>query len=264
MRFRERGWDVLLGSAQVGRLSEIPTFAEGTALLADWAKAHASTRRSTATTARAPDLQQLSAAIDALDPQGILTALHALDAAFVADRRNPAIVEAASRGFAWLSLFSVDRLEQADVLFGRAWALLALESSLGLPPVAEHETLIASSLGYEAAAAAAARGLAEGSPLRLYAAKDLAGLSRACVARPQELVCRYFELALLAERDNDTAFERAAERPPFDDRRPLPVLGLVSGHGGVQAITGNILAEEALVAAAEARGKTSRRPPSAI
>lgn len=264
MRFRDRGWDVLLGPAQAGRLPEIPTFADSTALLVGWAKAHPLPAARGAAGVPAAIPQRLSTAIEALDPQAILEGLHALDAALTRERVDPAAISTAARGFAWLSLFTVDRLEQADAVFGRAWALLALESSLGSSSIAEHETLVASSLGYEAAAAEAARGLAEGDPLRLYAAKDLARLSRVCGERPQDRLCRYFELALLAERDNRTAFERALDGSPFAQREPLPVLGLISRADGRGALRSAGLAGLALASAEQKVPSRTIPPPRHI
>src|SRR6185295_559763 len=117
--------------------------------------------------APAPDAGRLSAAIDALDPSAVLAELVRLDDGFAKGRRDPAIVAAAARGYAWLSFLAVDRCEAADAVLGRAWAVLAIEKSLALPAAAEHETVLASALGYEAAAAAAAQALPAATPLRL-------------------------------------------------------------------------------------------------
>lgn len=258
--FRDGGWDVTLGGEQVGRLPEIPTFADDTALLVAWAQAHPAPIEARA--APPPDEARLSAAIDALDPDAVLGELLRLDDAFAKSPRDPAVIAAASRGFAWLSFLAVDQLEAADALRGRAWALLALEKSLALPSAAEHETVLASALGYETAAAAAAAALPADLPLRLSVELDRTGLSAACAPRPRDPLCRLFALGLVGDREGASALEDALEKDLSRGvRLPLPMLSLLSrtawggSHGGE-------LAQRALVSLARGRGESDPKPAS--
>lgn len=251
-RFRDGGWDVTLGGEQVGRLPEIPTFADDTGLLVAWAKAHSAAAAS-APAAPPPAVDGFSAGIEALDPDAILAELLRLDRRFAHNRSDPAVIAAASHGYAWLSFLAVDSLERLDAVLGRAWALLALEKSLALPSAAEHETVLASALGYEAAAAAAAQALPAGLPLRLYAERDRWKLSVECGRQPRNLLCRDFELALIADPDGEVGLRRALDDWPIGAKLPLPWLAIVSRVGWCRE-KGAELAERALVSLARARG----------
>jgi len=252
-RFRDGGWDVILGGEEVGRLPEVPGFADDMALLVAWIKAHPSPASAAAAPSTAGD--ELTAATAALDPQAILGGLVRLNGAFARSPRDPGTVAAASGGFAWLSLLGVDHLEQMDAVHGRAWAVLALERALELPSAVEHETVLAGALGYETAAAAAAQGLPAGDPLRLYAERRPGELVAACSGRPRDLVCHYLALSLIAERGGENAFDRALQASPFaaDERPPVPVLGLICKQGWGRG-RGGELAWVTLAALARARG----------
>lgn len=186
--FQDGKWRILLDGKEMGVLSEIPTFEEGTQLLARAGKGEKPKSD--------PALLR-----DALAPLG-------------------GKVQSTASGLAWLSTLTVDLLEQADDLHAQAWAWLALERD----PASE--ALLARALGYEAAAARAAAKLAEDDPVRLYALGDEPRLGSLCAGRPADRRCHFLRLSLLAERRYDQRFRDALLASPFRNEESLATLGL--------------------------------------
>lgn len=181
-------WRILLGSEEVGVLSEFPTFEEGTELLV----------RRAGRTAPQADAAALREALAALGGPAGSTA----------------------SGLAWLSTITLDHLDQADDLQAQAWAWLALERD----PVSE--ALLARALGYEAASERAGAKLPLDEPVRLYATGDEPRLGALCASRLADRRCHFLRLALLAERNQDERFRAALLASPFRGEKSLATLGL--------------------------------------
>ncbi|HET9226754.1 MAG TPA: hypothetical protein VFR31_08805 [Thermoanaerobaculia bacterium] len=186
--FRDGKWRILLDGQEMGALSEIPTFEEGTDLLV-----------------RAGKGQKPKS-----DPAALREALAPIGGK----------ADSMASGLAWLSTLTVDLLEQADSLHAQAWAWLALERD----PASE--ALLARALGYEAAAGRAAAKLAEDDPIRLYALGDEPRLGSLCASRPADRRCHFLRLSLLAERRYDQRFRDALHVSPFRNEKSLATLGL--------------------------------------
>ncbi|HEX5759910.1 MAG TPA: hypothetical protein VF121_12030 [Thermoanaerobaculia bacterium] len=231
-------WRVWVGDQEIGTLPEVPGFADADALLTAWARRLPPTRVSAADGAK--DGEILERAVNDADPEALLAALAALYGPL--DRQ---LVRRATAGFVWLATLTVDTLEQADPLHGRAWALLALAKALGATDLAAEEALLANALGYEAAAVRAAQTLPERDPVRLFVERDVARLAALCSQRPADRQCHCLHLALLAERGEDERFPRALASSPFGDAASFPALGLTLrlGDFGEGAAAGRSLAE---------------------
>ena len=143
--FKDGKWRILLDGKEVGALSEIPTFEEGTDLLVRAGKG--------------PKPKS--------DPTALREALAPVGGK----------VDSMASGLAWLSAITVDHLDQAGDLHAQAWAWLALERD----PASE--ALLARALGYEAASMRAAAKLAADDPIRLYALGDEPRLGTLCADR---------------------------------------------------------------------------------
>lgn len=219
--FQDGHWRILLGSEEVGVLSEFPTFEEGTDLLSRWAG-----RLPQASTAAAPagavDISGLERAARAVDAGALLKSLSSTGGSPSDVLRDEAKVRAIASALAWLSTMTVDKLDQADPLLAETWAWLALERSRD----AGGEALAARALGYEAAAARASGELAADDPVHLYAAGDEPRLGSLCSGRPADRLCHFLHLALLAERKQDERFDAALSGSPFKAQSDLAALGL--------------------------------------
>jgi hypothetical protein len=224
MRFEAGRWRVLSGADEVGSVPEIPSFEDGTRLLASWA---ARVARSSETTAVQANAAATMTSGYRLDPLETLHQLASLPAPCRSGQCDKVLLHRATDGLVWLSLLSLDSLQQADSLYSRAWALLALEKALDAAGIGDHEVLMARALGYERAAAEAASSLPEQATARLLAERDLQHLSTACLQAPADMRCQYFLLLLLAESQNEASFSAARQRLPEPDRNSLPVLGLL-------------------------------------
>lgn len=218
--FKGDHWEVSAGDQAVGALPEIPTFMDGTQLLVRWAK------QLDGTVAPSHGEGEAVQAIGSeVDPERILAELASLNKTFGKHRDDPAVLSAATDGFVWLATIGIDRLEQADSLAGRAWALLALEKAVGSPRVTGHEALLASALGYQAAASQIGRGLGVEDPVRFYVTGE-AGLGNVCSQHTEDHRCRFFQLALLATSGDSERFRRELGSAPVGDGKGLPSLAL--------------------------------------
>ena len=199
--FQNAKWRILSGDAEVGTLSEFPSFEEATDLLARWA---ARTQvPAVAAQATARDTAALDRAVLQVDAAGLLAALSSLGSP--ADvQRDAARTRSTVSGLAWLSTLTLDTLDQADPLLAEAWSWLALERGSAARNAAS-EALIARALGYEAAAAQASAKLAADDPVRLYATGDEPHLGALCAKRPSDRPCHFLHLSLLAQRDQASA-----------------------------------------------------------
>lgn len=208
-------WRILADGEEVGVLSEFPTFEEATDLLAHRA---------------APATTHPSGAVE--------RAIREVDGAALAEALSS---PGADAGFAWLSILTVDHLEQADPLLAEAWARLAIDRD------PRSEALVARALGYEAASARAGAKLGEDDPVRFFAMGDEPRLSALCAGRPQDRPCHFLHLALLAERDQLDRFRAALAKSPFRDEPSPVILGLETRLSDLQGgVPGGFLAESAL------------------
>ena len=149
-----------------------------------------------------------------MEPERILSTLASLNETFGTKRRDREIVRRPRMdlsGLAW----EVDSLEQATALYGRAWALVTLESSIGSADAAAHEALLASELGYEAAASSIAEHLNGGHPVRLYVNRDKPNLELVCSAHVGDGRCSILRLMLLADRGDNEVFRRELHASSF-------------------------------------------------
>ncbi|HEV7505241.1 MAG TPA: hypothetical protein VGS07_10040 [Thermoanaerobaculia bacterium] len=227
--FQKGRWRILSGRDEVGVLSEYPSFEEATDLLARWAarlpqasvaKDHPAAR------SVAPSAGGLEKALREVDAAALLAALSSLGGSPVEAQRDVATVRSTTSGLAWLSMLSVDKLDQADPLLAEAWAWLALERTNPATRDADSEVLVARALGYEAAAARASAKLAADDPIRFYATGDETRLGSLCAGRPADRPCHFLRLALLAERDQGERFRSAMLDSPFRNEKSLAILGL--------------------------------------
>lgn len=189
-RFLNGSWSIRLGETEVGTLPEIPTYADARKLLASWAERE--WRRAGRSGAAGPapgDVAALAGPLGAGGPEDVLKSLRSLDALWKASPGNPRLVREAARGFAWLGVQTLDDLDLADPLLGKAWALLSLAQHVEPKGLAAEEALLAESLGYETGALAAAEKLPANDPVRLYVEHETArleGVAKAARGRRAE------------------------------------------------------------------------------
>ncbi|MEO8505715.1 MAG: hypothetical protein ABI609_17595 [Acidobacteriota bacterium] len=215
-------WIVLLGTESVGTLPELPSFDDATRLLRGLDASLNGRRESTGEVAAGAWHS------GEVEPERILSTLTSLNQAFGANRHDRELMRSAADGFVWLGLVADDSLDQATVLYGRAWALVTLESSIGSVDSAAHEALLTSVLGYETAALSIAARLDTDHPVRLYVSRDKAGLERVCSAHADDGRCAFLRLALLADRGDAEVFRRELHASVFGRDSSLTGLALAA------------------------------------
>jgi len=207
-RFLNGSWSIRLGETEVGPLPEIPTYADARKLLASWAEREWKRAGRSGAAGPAPgDVAALAGPLGEGGPEDVLKSLQSIDGLWKASPRNPRLVREAARGFAWLGVQTLDDLDLADPLLGKAWALLSLAQHVEPKGLAAEEALLAESLGYETGAQAAAGMLPANDPVRLYVEHDTArleGVARATRSRRTE----YLYGLRLAETRKSTEWYR--------------------------------------------------------
>jgi tetratricopeptide (TPR) repeat protein len=216
-------WRVLAGSAEVGVLPEFPDFEEGTELLVHWLDR---SPEAAAEAGGAPDTAALEKALPTADAAALLQALSALGGSLPGVQQDEAKVHTIAAGLAWLSTLTVDHLEQADALFGEAWAWLAIERARTAAPSMTTAALLARTLGYEAAARRAGEKLTDDDPVRFYALSDEQRLSFLCARYAKDRRTHLLRLVLLAEARQDERFRSALLMSPLRDETSLALRGL--------------------------------------
>lgn len=186
-RFREGKWVIRVGSTEAGSLPEIPTYADAQRFLTAWAtrELQEAERPKTASVSNS-ELQTLATTLGSSSPESVLKALEELNRFWKKGARDPRLIREGARGFIWLSAQTYDRLELADPLLGKAWALLTVARTMAPPPdqkgLAGDEALLAETLGYQAGARVAAEQLGAEDPVRLYVNHAMAKLKEAAEA----------------------------------------------------------------------------------
>lgn len=171
-RFGNGKWVIRVGSTEAGSIPEIPTYSDARRFLIAWAtrELQEAGRPKKAALSDA-QLQTLATTLGSAPPEEVLTALEELNRLWKKGARDPRLIREGARGLIWLSAQAYDRLDLADPLLGKAWALLAVARTLAKPPdenaLAADEALLAETLGYQAGARKTAEQLGADDPVRL-------------------------------------------------------------------------------------------------
>ncbi|HYX19867.1 MAG TPA: tetratricopeptide repeat protein, partial [Thermoanaerobaculia bacterium] len=153
-----------------------------------------------ANTGEIPELATLATDLSQGSAEQVLSALKAVNRLAAAHPLHPALVGAAAQGSVWLVVQTYDQLQLSDALVGHAVALVALSKALDLARTRSDEALLLRTMGYEAAAAEAAKTLPAGDAVGPYARFDAKGLAT-MAADKGAARAQYLELLDLAKRD---------------------------------------------------------------
>jgi tetratricopeptide (TPR) repeat protein len=189
----------------LGRLAEIPSFADALSLL----ESHASRGLEGDAPARVlpqPEIDRLQARLDRLRPEEVIEALRQIDAHWREGRRDPRAVVLATRGLVFLDLQRSDEVEVTDGLGAKALAALALARAIGGGDLLVEEALLADRFGYSAHAVALAGSMPLESPVRAYLLNETETLRQLAEQTDAAPLTRYLYLSRLAEQRNIDAW----------------------------------------------------------
>lgn len=194
--YRDGGWGITAGAVEEGRLPAYPDFGDALTLLRARAAARLAGLHTVPGSATVADQ-----AATLFDENTLLTALAAADKGYKPGEVAVSDLTAAAQAAARLAYFDVDKTGATDGFYGRALALVALAETAGGKPMPKEEGLLASAMGYSAAAAQAAAGLPAEDPWHLYLERDDDGLERLARSTPGQTEAAYLWLRRLAELD---------------------------------------------------------------
>jgi tetratricopeptide (TPR) repeat protein len=165
-------WHVIYQDQEVGTLPELFDFEDGQKLLSGFAerllKDHPVSRVSQAASDPGASLLFYDAAIDALRKAQELWAN---------EKERGNAVHLAAAATSSLAVQLLDSMHTADDLYARAWELVVLDEALGGKPVVSR-ALLASAMGYGAAAQRTAASLSPNDPVRAYVSGDDATMAK--------------------------------------------------------------------------------------
>jgi len=173
IQFASGRWTVRCGSQPVGSLSDLPDFPEMLDVLTDWARTQAWSHGWSDNTG--PERADLARALERMDAP---SALREADRAWANGARDAALFRDAARAYAMLSLETPGWDGRSDLIAARGMAMLAYARALGSDDPRRESCLLATAMGYPAAARQWARSLAATDPLRLYVNGDDTALER--------------------------------------------------------------------------------------
>jgi hypothetical protein len=259
LKFEQGRWAIQLDNTVVGTLPEIPTFADSKMLLSDWAKREVAGRAAAGQNPYQTRLpQELEQALVSGGASDVLEALGSLNDLWKTSPMSPEILQAATRGYLWLSLQTYDRLNLSDPLLGKSLALLVLaQQSDASKPMPGEEALLCWELGYETAADAASARLPQGDPLRLFITDERAKLRTLAEAPNSSAQVQYLSLYASARTETADRWFGLLGKSRWGDKVSLTSLGLAM-HFGDFGMAGSLpasLASEAFMTARSASGR---------
>jgi tetratricopeptide (TPR) repeat protein len=227
------GWTLRQGAREVGRLPELPSYAD----LAGWLDAMATVRRgSPAASATAPSVASTSPLLSTREAFALARAAGARLAA-----AKPAAWADGAHALAALALQLHDSFGTNAGLKARALALVTLARAEGTLARAD-EVLVAAALGYRGAAAQLAEALPEGDAVRAFALRDDA---------------RLVEMTSPGAR-------RLALRRQVERRNGLEARSWVVKHLGAEGLELHVIGARLELASFDDRGRVARATPGLL
>ena len=221
-RFEEGAWTIRFGDGVVGRLPEIPTWAESKAFLEAWAARIGPPQKKPSKRISETAIGPLRSALSEGPAPEVTSALVGLDTLWKQSPGDPELLRLACGGLTWLRIQTHDPLERTDPLLGHALALLVVARMNGAD-MAREEALLAIEMGYSAAAAVVGVSLPQDDPVRFFATKDDPGL-KALAERTRGRRAEYLTLIRLGNARDSVVWERFRSRTHWSGVDTPPVL----------------------------------------
>jgi len=234
------GWLVRLGKADVGKLPEFPTFADGLALVRSWAaRAWGGSSRPRRSSLDPLMVTRLKLATHHGSYFELLQVIEELNTVGANTSFDPELTWLAGQALLTLDFETLDTTETLDPVLGQAMALLVLSehaSSKTLEP--RTLSMLAYQLGYENEALDLAAQLPDGELWGSFLRRDTARLRRLAVASRDPFLTLLAMRALARQEDRDGVLSLASdmgleEHPTFWSTQELVGLQDISLQPGV-------------------------------
>lgn len=264
--WKGNAWRLGSSGVEIGEVPELVGYSDFRRVLSSRARALVSRSSGTASPAGgapAPELTAIREGLAKFDPDGAIAALKSIDQRWQASPRpDPELAALAAQAYVLLSLQGLDTFEMADLLRGRALALLALSEALGSSPDPADEALLAESLGYRPDAIRIASVLPVADPVRRFVSGKPQLLVDAAGRDGADRQTRYLALLALGERRDRQAWLEFQEAQFGHEGFSLPVLRAAAalqsfemdaalGGATIYAALANLAGPSAVQAAAE-------------
>jgi len=218
-------WQILHRGVAVGSLPEFPDYPEMTAWLTEYAT-RLGIRDSLSQATSDEKLTTIDAHLAELDP---MTAASEVNRRWAAGAKSGALLERGARALVQLELQTMDRVEMADPVAGRAWGLVAMAQAMDSTALARESCLLASLLGYQGLAWGVAGALDPKDPVRLFILHEDAQLAALARAPKASVEARYLSVVRAAQTGDGERWSAWTNRV-FQDPGTLTLSLLAAGH----------------------------------
>ena len=168
--FNDGRWDLTYREQKLGSVPEFPDFKDCLDVLIQFAQEMA--RRNAIRWDHSESQVRADTATHELDVSELLSSARDIDGAWRKGRRSSRDLKDLTRIFSRLAILSLDRMEIADSVFARAWAILGMSRAFSDDRIAGEEALVADALGYTRHAENLARDLPAADPVRLFLLRE--------------------------------------------------------------------------------------------
>lgn len=226
LRFSGGRWRISMRDAEIGSLSEFPSFQEMYNLLSNFARSECEKQSFKLTGHSSP--QMFEEALKAFSPSQLTEAAARGDSLWLAGNRSPEILYGVARASCLLSCQTVDLLAVADGLTGRALSLVALTDATNSGDTLRWRCMLAENMGYISSAEEMARLLNPGDVFAAFMKDDFNRL-RALSAVPRNHEAAYLYLRRICQKRDRKAWREWIEKIyPINRSLTLPALRATS------------------------------------
>lgn len=199
--FGDGGWEVAYRGKVAGNLPAVPDFDEALEFLETWVLELARQERLQLPRSIDPvELVPIETDIAQFRSKKTASGLSRLDELWRESGGDARLLAPAARGLTYLTLQSVNRLENGDPLAARALAALALARALESEDLSREEALLAHYMGYAAHALRVAESLPADDPVRAFVASRDEALRRLADGPDADPLTRFLYANRLAQK----------------------------------------------------------------
>ena len=149
LEFRDGRWEIFADSGEVvGNIPEIPSFFEAFSVLTAWGVRLRGQTRDTSGSPNEASKNEIRAGAERFLVPSLADSLGRIDEKWTRGARDPDLLTLAGHDLVLLNLQTLDRLDMADLLSGRALAALSLAEAFGSAEPVEDKALLAAVMGY--------------------------------------------------------------------------------------------------------------------
>jgi len=223
-QFQKGYWHIRYRNLDVGDLPEWPDYSDFKKVLTRWVKTLNQRNQILISSEEAPDQKEIDQELSKLLSYHVTHALQRINTDWRSGEHLQGYLPLASRGLVLLTLQEFDRVETADDLTAKAWAMLTTTQALTPYQMIREESLFANLLGYLGSACQLAKTLPDEDPIRLYILNEQKALFALAENHPEQIEAKYLALIKISQKGTMYEWLSWAEKNFDQDKLSLPII----------------------------------------